>query len=69
MSCLIHDNIVGKIREQLSQNRFLLCNGQLFEVRCAMNLIKVTVEDCLDALSLTMCCDNPPKKKIDLYHA
>ncbi|PWA97318.1 zinc finger, BED-type [Artemisia annua] len=54
-SCLIHDNIVGKIREQLSQNRFLLCNGQLFEVRCAVNLIKVMVEDCLDALSLTIC--------------
>ncbi|XP_024995057.1 zinc finger BED domain-containing protein RICESLEEPER 1-like [Cynara cardunculus var. scolymus] len=54
-SCQIHDNIVCKIRERLSQNRFLLCNGQLFEVRCAANLIKVMVEDCLEALSLTIC--------------
>lgn len=54
-SCQIHDNIVCKIRERLSQNRFLLCNGQLFEVRCAANLIKVMVEDCLEALCLTIC--------------
>lgn len=54
-SCLIHDSIVCKIRERLSQNRFLLCNGQLFEVRCAANLIKVMVEDCLEALSSTIC--------------
>ncbi|XP_071703230.1 zinc finger BED domain-containing protein RICESLEEPER 2-like [Rutidosis leptorrhynchoides] len=53
-SCVIHDGIVCKVRDRLSQNRFLLCNGQLFEVRCAANLIKTMVEDCLEALSSTI---------------
>uniref|UniRef100_A0A5B7C1G3 Putative zinc finger BED domain-containing protein RICESLEEPER 1-like isoform X2 n=1 Tax=Davidia involucrata TaxID=16924 RepID=A0A5B7C1G3_DAVIN len=50
-SCSTNDNIVSRIRERLSQNRFLLCNGQLFDVRCAANVIKKMVEDALEALS------------------
>ncbi|KAJ0428284.1 putative transcription factor/ chromatin remodeling BED-type(Zn) family [Helianthus annuus] len=54
-NCSIHDSIVCKVREHLSQNRFLLCNGQIFEVRCAVNIIKIMVEDCLEALDSTIC--------------
>ncbi|MFS8031038.1 putative transcription factor/ chromatin remodeling BED-type(Zn) family [Helianthus anomalus] len=54
-SCSIHDSIVCKVREHLSENRFLLCNGQIFEVRCAVNIIKIMVEDCLEALDSTIC--------------
>ncbi|PSS17646.1 Zinc finger BED domain-containing protein [Actinidia chinensis var. chinensis] len=46
-----HDNVVNRIRDRLSQNRFLLCNGQLFDVRCAANIIKLMVQDALEALS------------------
>lgn len=46
-----NDNIVCRIRDRLSQNRFLLCNGQLFDVRCAANIIKLMVQDALEALS------------------
>nr|XP_043606314.1 zinc finger BED domain-containing protein RICESLEEPER 1-like [Erigeron canadensis] len=54
-SCPVHDNIVCKIREHLAENRFLLCNGQLFEVRCAANLIKIMVKDCLEAFNSVIC--------------
>ncbi|KAG5544860.1 hypothetical protein RHGRI_017351 [Rhododendron griersonianum] len=46
-----NDNVVVRIRDRLSQNRFLLCNGQLFDVRCAANIIKLMVQDVLEALS------------------
>ncbi|KAK3003249.1 hypothetical protein RJ639_018726 [Escallonia herrerae] len=45
-----YDNVACRIRERLSQNRFLLCKGQLFEVRCAANVIKLMVQDILEAL-------------------
>lgn len=54
-SCPTYDNIIGKIRDRLSQNMFLLCSGQLFEVRCAANLIKRMVQDCSEALSEIIC--------------
>ncbi|CAL1389611.1 unnamed protein product [Linum trigynum] len=44
------DNMVFRIRDQLSQNRFLYCNGQLFEIRCAVNLVNLMARDALDAL-------------------
>ncbi|XP_059663319.1 zinc finger BED domain-containing protein RICESLEEPER 1-like [Cornus florida] len=50
-SCSTNDNIVRRITDRLSQNRFLLCKGQLFDVRCAANCIKLMVQDALDALS------------------
>lgn len=53
--CSTYDNIICKIRDRLIQNRFLLCTGQLFEVRCAANLIKLMVQDCLEALSEIIC--------------
>lgn len=50
-NCSTYDNIICKIRDRLSQNRFLLCDGQLFEVRCAANVIKLMAQDALEALS------------------
>ncbi|XP_017255152.1 zinc finger BED domain-containing protein RICESLEEPER 2-like [Daucus carota subsp. sativus] len=52
-SCPTYDNIICKIRDQLrlSQNNFLICDGQLFEVRCAANLIKNMAQDALEAVS------------------
>lgn len=45
-----NDNIVFRIRDRLSQNRFLYCNGQFFDVRCAANVINLMVQDALEAL-------------------
>ncbi|GKV48525.1 hypothetical protein SLEP1_g55335 [Rubroshorea leprosula] len=45
------DTIVERIRDRLSQNRFLYCNGQLFDVRCVVNLLNHMVEDIMEALS------------------
>ncbi|KAL8088333.1 hypothetical protein AgCh_038202 [Apium graveolens] len=52
-SCPTYDNIVCKIRDQLrlSQNNFLICDGQLFEVRCAANLIMHMAQDALAAIT------------------
>ncbi|KDP42662.1 hypothetical protein JCGZ_00166 [Jatropha curcas] len=46
-----NDNVVHRIRDRLSQNRFLYCNGMLFDVRCAANLLNLMVHDALEALS------------------
>lgn len=46
-----NDNIVSRIRDRLQQNRFLLCDGQLFDIRCAANVINLMVQDALEALS------------------
>uniref|UniRef100_A0A2P2J8B2 Uncharacterized protein MANES_01G128600 n=1 Tax=Rhizophora mucronata TaxID=61149 RepID=A0A2P2J8B2_RHIMU len=45
-----NDNIIYRIRGRLSQNRFLLCNGQLFDIRCAVDLLNLMVYDALEAL-------------------
>ncbi|KAL6144248.1 hypothetical protein ACLB2K_054943 [Fragaria x ananassa] len=45
-----NDNIALKIRDRQSQNKFLYCNGQLFDVRCAANVINMMVQDTLEAL-------------------
>ncbi|XAR48364.1 hypothetical protein NMG60_11031174 [Bertholletia excelsa] len=45
-----NENIVCRIRDRLCQNRFLLCDGQLFDVCCAANIIKLMAKDALDAL-------------------
>ncbi|TXG47467.1 hypothetical protein EZV62_026761 [Acer yangbiense] len=44
------DNIVGRIKDRLSQNRFLYLNGQLFDVRCATHVVSLMVQDALEAL-------------------
>lgn len=51
--CPTNDNIMCRIRDRLSQNRFLLCDGQLFDIRCAANLVNMMVQDALEALSET----------------
>ncbi|KAG8386746.1 hypothetical protein BUALT_Bualt03G0181100 [Buddleja alternifolia] len=43
-----YDKIVCKIRDQLSQHRFLMCEGQLFDVRCAASTVKLLVQDVLE---------------------
>ncbi|KAL5722356.1 hypothetical protein ACHQM5_005889 [Ranunculus cassubicifolius] len=43
--------VVFRIRDQLSQSRFLVNNGQLFHVRCATNILNLIVHDMLDALN------------------
>ncbi|CAA0820104.1 Zinc finger BED domain-containing protein DAYSLEEPER [Striga hermonthica] len=43
-----YDKIVCRIRDQLCQNRFLMCEGQLFDVRCAASTIKLLVQDVLE---------------------
>ena len=45
-----NDNIVTRISDRLSQNRFLYCNGRLFDVRCATNVIFMMVQDALAAV-------------------
>ncbi|XP_021672490.2 zinc finger BED domain-containing protein RICESLEEPER 2 [Hevea brasiliensis] len=47
-----NDNVVHRIRDRLSQNRFLYCNGMLFDTRCAVSLMKVMVHDSLEVLSV-----------------
>ncbi|WCJ24851.1 Zinc finger BED domain-containing protein RICESLEEPER 2 [Euphorbia peplus] len=46
-----NDGIVHRIRDRLSQNRFLFCNGMLFDIACAANLLNLMVDDALEALS------------------
>ncbi|KAI6673199.1 hypothetical protein NL676_001105 [Syzygium grande] len=44
------DFFVLRIRDRLSQNRFLYGNGQLFEVRCVATVLNRMVQDTLEAL-------------------
>ncbi|XP_044494481.1 zinc finger BED domain-containing protein RICESLEEPER 1-like isoform X2 [Mangifera indica] len=45
-----NDNMVYRIKDRLSQNRFLYLNGQLFDVRCATNVVCLMVQDALEAV-------------------
>lgn len=45
------NNIVCRIKDRLSQNRFLYLNDQLFDVRCAANVVNLMVQDASEALS------------------
>lgn len=45
------NNIVCRIKDRLSQNRFLYLNDQLFDVRCAANVVNLMVQDAPEALS------------------
>lgn len=49
-NCSTNDNVVARIRDRLSQNRFLYSEGQLFDVRCAVNIVGVMVQDALAAV-------------------
>ncbi|XP_047342445.1 zinc finger BED domain-containing protein RICESLEEPER 1-like [Impatiens glandulifera] len=44
------NNVVNQIRERFCQNRFLLCEGHLFDIRCTANIIKLMVQDALEGL-------------------
>lgn len=44
------DEIVSRIKEHLSQNRPLLNSGRLFDIRCAADVLRLLVEDVMDAL-------------------
>lgn len=50
-NCSTNNNIIGKIRARLAQNRFLYCDGQLFDVRCAVNIFNMMAQDALAALN------------------
>ncbi|KAF3516220.1 hypothetical protein DY000_02063507 [Brassica cretica] len=43
------ENVADKIRDRLSQNRFLYCNGQLFEVSCGVYVINQMAQESLQA--------------------
>ncbi|XP_027127053.1 zinc finger BED domain-containing protein RICESLEEPER 1-like [Coffea arabica] len=43
-----YDDIVRRIRDQLCEHRYLVCNGQLFDVRCAANVVKLMAQDALE---------------------
>ncbi|KAM1010700.1 hypothetical protein ACFX2C_046151 [Malus domestica] len=45
-----NDNIVIRIRDRLSQNKLLYCNGRLFDVCCAANVLYMMFQDALEAL-------------------
>lgn len=45
------ETIVETIKDRLLQNKFLHCNGQLFDVRCVVNLLSNMVEDITEAFS------------------
>lgn len=44
------DDIVSRIKHHLSQNRPLLINGRLFDVRCGAHVLRLLVGDAMDAL-------------------
>lgn len=44
------DDIVSRIKDHLSQNRPLLSDGRLFDVRCAAHALKLLVGDAMDAV-------------------
>ncbi|VFQ61908.1 unnamed protein product [Cuscuta campestris] len=48
--CSGYDDMVFRIKDWLSQNKPLLKNGDLFDVRCASNVLKSIVLDVMEAL-------------------
>jgi hypothetical protein len=50
-SCSTCDNIAIRIGDRLMQNRFLYCNGQLFDIRCVANVLNVMSQLALGAVS------------------
>ncbi|ESQ28228.1 hypothetical protein EUTSA_v10018229mg [Eutrema salsugineum] len=50
------ENVANKIRDRLSQNKFLYCNGQLFDVSCGVYVINQMAQD-----SLQTCCETIDK--------
>ncbi|KAL5564090.1 hypothetical protein UlMin_027254 [Ulmus minor] len=48
--CSTDDDIVLKIKDQISQNRPLLSHGQIFDVRSASHILHSIVQDAIEAL-------------------
>lgn len=48
--CFAYDDMVFRIKDWLSQNKPLLKNGELFDVRCAAQVLKSIVQDVMEAL-------------------
>ncbi|KAM3287096.1 zinc finger BED domain-containing protein RICESLEEPER 1 [Capsicum chacoense] len=48
--CTGYDEMIFRIKDWLSQNRPLLKGGELFDVRCAVQLLKSIVSDAMEAL-------------------
>ncbi|WCJ32329.1 Zinc finger BED domain-containing protein RICESLEEPER 1 [Euphorbia peplus] len=48
--CSIDDDIIFRIKDRISQNRPLLSNGQLFDVRSAGHVLDLIVQDAMDSL-------------------
>ncbi|XP_015582678.1 zinc finger BED domain-containing protein RICESLEEPER 1-like [Ricinus communis] len=48
--CSSDDDIVLRIKDRISQNRPLLSNGQLFDVRSAAHVLNSIVQDAMEAL-------------------
>ncbi|XP_071698789.1 zinc finger BED domain-containing protein RICESLEEPER 1-like [Rutidosis leptorrhynchoides] len=48
--CFSHDDITSRTKSWLSQNRPLLRNGELFDMRCASHLVKSLIQDCMESL-------------------
>lgn len=45
------DNIASRIGERLMQNRFLYCKGQLFDIRCVVDILNVMSQIALGGIS------------------
>uniref|UniRef100_A0A1J3K3K6 Zinc finger BED domain-containing protein RICESLEEPER 1 n=1 Tax=Noccaea caerulescens TaxID=107243 RepID=A0A1J3K3K6_NOCCA len=48
------EDVANKIRDRLSQNKFLNCNGQLFDVSCGVSVVNQMAQDCLQDCSETI---------------
>nr|TKR74051.1 hypothetical protein D5086_0000299320 [Populus alba] len=48
--CFADDDIVLRIKDRISQNRPLLSNGQLFDVRSAAHVLNLIVQDAMETI-------------------
>lgn len=53
--CSINDEVARGVKDWISQNKPLLKNGELFDVRCASHLLKSLVREAVEALQ-EVCC-------------
>ncbi|KVI10544.1 Ribonuclease H-like domain-containing protein, partial [Cynara cardunculus var. scolymus] len=48
--CFTYDDIASRTKEWVLQNRHLLKNGDLYDMRCASHLVKSLLQDAMEAL-------------------
>lgn len=53
--CSINDEVARGVKDWISQNKPLLKNGELFDVRCASHVLKSLVREAMEALQ-EVCC-------------